>query len=272
MSTKPESLENKIEHLEYHIQDLKARKKAYQETEDQYEKNFQDIANKTFETTKFLDELQNFTTGDSIDRSIHTELDNEKTNTIINLQEIVDNLTAQNNSQATTICQLQKRNTVLKKNRRVSISVTVLDTGASHSGDDDVSTSQGPLTSRFSKTLINAPDATILESGTKPIVKVLGELFSREDKKSIPTFKGNSTDKLMPEWLKAAEHVARNNDWDDDQKINFFADRLKGEALEWHDNYVEELRDELDYDDWRYEIIERFQDSFNLAALRIFLK
>jgi hypothetical protein len=76
----------------------------------------------------------------------------------------------------------------------------------------------------------------------------------------------------MPEWLKAAEHVARNNDCDDDQKINFFADRLKGEALEWHGNYVEELRDELDYDDWRYEIIERFQDSFNLAALRIFLK
>jgi hypothetical protein len=139
----PKSLENKKEHLEYRIHDLKARKKAYQ---DQNEKNFQEIANKTFETTKFLDELQNFTTGDSIDRSIHTELDNEKTNTIIYLQEIVDNLTAQNNSQATTIFQLQKRNTVLKKNRRVSISVIVLDTGASHSGEDDVSTSQGPLT------------------------------------------------------------------------------------------------------------------------------
>ena len=117
-----ETLENKIINLEFRIQDLKEREKAYHEAEDQYERNFQDIANKTFETTKFLDELQTFTTRDSIDKSLHTELDNEKADTIRNLQEIVDNLTAQNNSQATTIFLLQKRNTVLKKNRRVSIS------------------------------------------------------------------------------------------------------------------------------------------------------
>jgi hypothetical protein len=47
-------------------------------------------------------------------------------------------------------------------------------------------------------------DTTILDNVTKPIVKVLGELFSREDKKSIPTFKGKSTDKLITEWLKTA--------------------------------------------------------------------
>ena len=33
-------------------------------------------------------------------------------------------------------------------------------------------------------------DTTILDNVTKPIVKVLGELFSRKDKKSILTFKG----------------------------------------------------------------------------------
>ena len=74
--------------------------------------------------------------------------------------------------------------------------------GASHSGDDDANTSR----------LINVPDTTILDNVSKPIVKVLGELFSREDKKSIPTFKGKSTDILISEWLKAAEHVAQNND------------------------------------------------------------
>ena len=31
-------------------------------------------------------------------------------------------------------------------------------------------------------------DPSMLDNVTKPIVKVLGELFSREDKKSIPTF------------------------------------------------------------------------------------
>ena len=32
-------------------------------------------------------------------------------------------------------------------------------------------------------------DTSVLDNVTKPMVKVLGELFSREDKKSIPTFK-----------------------------------------------------------------------------------
>jgi hypothetical protein len=265
---KQETLENTIVNLEFRIQDLKEREKAYYEAEDQYERNFQDIANKTFETTKFLDELQNFTGRDSLDKSLHTELETEKTDTITNLQEIIDNLIAQNNSQATTIFQLQKHNTILKKNRRVSISNMGVGTGAGQNGDDDASTSKTTFTSRLSKTLLTAPDATIMDNVTKPIVKVLGELFSREDKKSIPTFKGKSTDKLITEWLKAAEHVVRNNDWDDDQKIRFFSDRLKGEALEWHDNYAEEQGDDLNYDDWRYEIIERFQDSFDIAALR----
>jgi hypothetical protein len=130
--------------------------------------------------------------------------------------------------------------------------------GASQNGDDDAN-----------KTTLTPPqDTTILDNVTKPIVKVLGELFSREDKKSIPTFKGKSTDKLITEWLKTAEHVARNNDWDDDQKIRFFSDRLKGEALEWHDNYAEEQGDFINYVDWKCEIIERFQDSYDLAALR----
>ncbi|KZR98254.1 Uncharacterized protein APZ42_006411 [Daphnia magna] len=47
---------------------------------------------------------------------------------------------------------------------------------------------------------------------TQPIVKSQGELFSREDKKAIPIFKGKSTDKLISEWLRGAEHVARNNE------------------------------------------------------------
>ncbi|KAK4009464.1 hypothetical protein OUZ56_018577 [Daphnia magna] len=53
----------------------------------------------------------------------------------------------------------------------------------------------------------------------QPLVKALGELFSREDKKAIPIFKGKSIEKLILEWLRGAEHVARNNEWDEDKKI-----------------------------------------------------
>ena len=86
--------------------------------------------------------------------------------------------------------------------------------GGNNSDDDDTRN----ITGSQNQTV----DTTILDNVTKPIVKVLGELFSREDKKSIPAFKGKSTDKLITEWLKAAEHVARNNDWDEDQKLRFF--------------------------------------------------
>ena len=89
-----------------------------------------------------------------------------------------------------------------------------------------------------------------LSQTTSPNLKVLGEFFSPEDKKSIPAFKGKSTDKLITEWLKTAEHVARNNDRDETKKLRFFSDRLKGEALEWHDNYTKEHGNDLNYEDW----------------------
>ncbi|KAI9549303.1 hypothetical protein GHT06_006266 [Daphnia sinensis] len=137
------------------------------------------------------------------------------------------------------------------------------------------STSQG-LPSQFlntnSKAHVTDPDEEeaikkMSKFVTNPIVKATGDLFSREDKKEIPTYKGKSTDKLITEWLKGAEHVARNNDWNDDQKIRLFSDRLKGEAFEWHENYAEEEGDNLNYPDWKEAIIARFQDKVDLATL-----
>jgi hypothetical protein len=174
-------------------------------------------------------------------------------------------LTAQNNDQGDLRSDLQKRNSRALNTQRLSIPTMGMGAGLSHSaGGAGGASPSGPNTSKNS----TAQDTTILDNVTKPIVKVLGELFSREDKKSIPAFKGKSTDKLITEWLKAAEHVARNNDWDEDKKIRFFSDRLKGEALEWHDNYIEEQGNTLNYEDWRKDIVERFQDSFDLAPLR----
>ena len=48
-----------------------------------------------------------------------------------------------------------------------------------------------------------------------PLAQKFGELFSREEKKSITIYKGKSTDKLVTDWLKSTERVARNNSWDD---------------------------------------------------------
>ena len=63
-----------------------------------------------------------------------------------------------------------------------------------------------------------------------PFVQKLGELFSREEKKTIPTYKGKTSDKPVTDWLKIAERVAQNNNWDPAQKIRFFSDRLGEES------------------------------------------
>lgn len=50
---------------------------------------------------------------------------------------------------------------------------------------------------------------------TGPLIRQLGELFSREEKKTIPLYYGDSS---VTTWLKEAEKVARNNQWEGDQK------------------------------------------------------
>ena len=256
------NLEQEGKKLNARIKDLEEREKVFKETEEFYGRNFQHIAKKTSHEAQAIEELKNLTSSDP-NQSLQQELIIQGTNSEV--KKIIDYLTAQNNDQGDIISDLQKRNSRALNTRRVSIPIMGMGAGLSHgaggAGPSGANTSQDP-------TALTAQDTTILDNVTKPIVKVLGELFSREDKKSIPAFKGKSTDKLITEWLKAAEHVARNNDWDDDQKIRFFSDRLKGEALEWHDNYIEEQGNTLNYEDWRKDIIERFQDSFDLATLR----
>ena len=107
-----------------------------------------------------------------------------------------------------------------------------------------------------------------------PIVEKLGELFSREEKKTIPIYKGKSTDKLVTDWLKDAERVARNNNWTPDQKIRFFSDRLGGEALDWHVEYVDD-RPTLNFADWKRDFIifyRHLSSNLNNALARLLLK
>ncbi|KZS03345.1 Uncharacterized protein APZ42_033952 [Daphnia magna] len=168
-----------------------------------------------------------------------------------------------------TIIYLEQENQELKKK---------VDMGVTH---DDEDTSKNTTQKSFTNTSKKNPkDIDILATEqdnenakkvnrylTQPIVKAIGELFSREDKKAIPIFKGKTTNKLISEWLRGAEHVARKNEWDDNKKIRFVSDRLKGKAFEWHENNAEEEGDDLNYQDWKEAPITRFQDTYDLAML-----
>ena len=94
----------------------------------------------------------------------------------------------------------------------------------------------------------------------------LGELFSREEKKSIPTYEGESDDLVAKEWLAIAERVARNNSWTDEQKIRFFSDRLRLEAVDWHMNNYE--GGNPTYSVWKKSFLKRFHDEADIERLR----
>ncbi|KZS03804.1 Uncharacterized protein APZ42_033382, partial [Daphnia magna] len=215
------------------------------------------------EITKLVGDISELTLPtDSGDKSLHYELEIKQTN---DFEQTIENLKTQIEHLNKTIIYLEQENQQLKKK---------FDMGVTHD-DEDTSektfantSKKNPKDDDIPATEQDEEDAKkVNRYFTQPIVKALGKLFSREDKKAIPIFKGKSTDKLISEWLRGAEHVAQNNEWDDNQKIGFFSDRLKGEAFEWHENYPEEEGDDLNYQDWKEALITRFQDTYDLATL-----
>ena len=123
------------------------------------------------------------------------------------------------------------------------------------------------ITSPITSTMTTVP------TGQDAVAFRLGELFSREDKKSIPFFKGSSSDQLVTEWLKEAERTARNNNWTDEQKIRNFSDRLKSEAADWHVEYLDLKTTPANptltnYNEWKEDLIKRFIDEADLDKLR----
>ena len=99
------------------------------------------------------------------------------------------------------------------------------------------------------------------------IVKGLGEMFTREDKRNIRVYKGKSSDPPITTWLKEAEITAALNNWDDQQKIRFFSDRLKDEAAEWLLEFFES-NGPFSYDDWKQSLITRFRNEADVEHMK----
>ncbi|KAK4030644.1 hypothetical protein OUZ56_023917 [Daphnia magna] len=253
--------ENQIIFLENRVKEYKKLQVKLIETEDSNDSRLDE--DEPGEITKLVGDINELTLPtDSRDKSLHYELEIEQTN---DFEQTIENLKTQIEHLKKTIIYLEQENQQLKKK---------VDMGVTHDDEDTSektfanSCKKNPKDSDIPATEQDDEDAKkVNRYFTQPIVKALGELFSREDKKANPIFKGKSTDKLISEWLRGTEHVARNNEWDDNQKIRFFSDRLKGEAFEWHENYAEEEGDDLNYQDWKEALITRFQDTYDLATL-----
>jgi len=92
-----------------------------------------------------------------------------------------------------------------------------------------------------------------------PVTKShLRELYSQDERKSIPVYKGKRGDQLINNWLKDAERVAQSAGWTPKDKIKYFSDRLRGDAADWHSDYIEHAINKEDYDAWEKALINRF--------------
>ncbi|KZS06774.1 Uncharacterized protein APZ42_029662, partial [Daphnia magna] len=197
--------ENQIIILENRVKEYKKLQVKFIETEDSNDSRLDE--NEPGEITKLVGNINELTLPtDSGNKSLHYELEIEQTN---DFEQTIENLKTKIEHLNKTIIYLEQENQQLKK--KFDMGVT----------QDDEETSE----KMFAKSCKKNPkydDIPATEQDdedakkvnryfTQPIVKALGELFSREDKKAIPIFKGKSTDKLISESLRGADHVARNN-------------------------------------------------------------
>ena len=84
------------------------------------------------------------------------------------MQKIIDQLTSEKNEQANLIFDLQRKNSKLNKNHKVSIPAMEMGAGSSHDATGQSSTSQCPTVQNTTQT---TPDTTIIDNVTKPIVR-----------------------------------------------------------------------------------------------------
>jgi hypothetical protein len=68
-------------------------------------------------------------------------------------------------------------------------------------------------------------------------------------------------------WLREAETLAILNKWDEEEKIRYFSQRLRGEAAEWLEEYLRDYAGN-DYEAWKQSIIERFQNESDIDQLK----
>jgi predicted nucleic acid-binding Zn-ribbon protein len=103
------------------------------------------------------------------------------------------------------------------------------------------------------------PRAPSPDPNNVPLTKShLRELYSQDERKSIPVYKGKRGDQLINNWLKDAERVAQSAGWSAKDKIKYFSDRLRGDAADWHSDYIDHAADKEDYDAWEKALISRF--------------
>ncbi|EFX65884.1 hypothetical protein DAPPUDRAFT_116883 [Daphnia pulex] len=134
---------------------------------------------------------------------------------------------------------------------------------------NDIAALQLQLTLQQVQTVRSGLRATTPNPDDVPVTKShLRELYSQDERKSIPVFKGKRGEQLINNWLKDAERVAQSAGWTPRDKIKYFSDRLRGDAADWHSDYMDRATNRDDYDAWEKALINRFLTESEVENLR----
>lgn len=80
------------------------------------------------------------------------------------------------------------------------------------------------------------------------------ELFIKQ-RKTIPRFSGSPNEALIEDWLQECEKAAKLNGWNENEKLSKFSKKLKGAALDYH----QELFEIENYEEWKNKMIMKFK-------------
>ncbi len=99
-------------------------------------------------------------------------------------------------------------------------------------------------------------------ANTVAISEGLSNLNAVAFKKEIPEFTGELDEGItIDEWFKQADKVAVTANWNDNQKLRFYQDRLTKSAANFNETIPVAFKEPGQYELWKQELMNGFQDA-----------
>lgn len=77
-----------------------------------------------------------------------------------------------------------------------------------------------------------------------------------QHKRTIPRFSGSLNEALVEDWLHECEKITKHKNWNENEKLLRFSNKLKSAALDYHNN---ELLGIKNYEEWKEKMTVKFK-------------
>jgi len=108
-----------------------------------------------------------------------------------------------------------------------------------------------------------------------PLISAIEGFLSKDEKKAIPFFSGSDSTINVTKWIRDAERTGKTNGWPETIWLTTFSSRLKGDAQDWHVEYIENpnrTTEEKEYKGWKKNLIKQFRTAADIEEYRLKLQ